>query len=73
MPRWEYLVVVVNGAGEYMLAEVDEQGDWQYKPINELGTKGWELVAVDFSDEGGLGFFKRPLAINHRDTAGTAA
>ena len=70
MPRWEYLVVVVNAAGEYMIDEVDKQGRWRYKPINELGAEGWELVALAFlpGDQHPIGWFKRSS-----DTARTGA
>jgi hypothetical protein len=53
MQRFEYLTVYVNAAGAYEAA-----GTW--KPLNELGKQGWELVSVVNSSTGDLvAFLKR--------------
>jgi hypothetical protein len=69
--EWEYKAVWVDEAGHY----ADErhynpgarsfagQHRFDWKPLNELGTAGWELVTIAPLARGegvGVAFFKRP-------------
>lgn len=57
MSKWEYLIVLVDTGGLYKA--VDEDGGWW--SINALGVMGWELVAIDSTEEATTAWFKRPL------------
>ncbi len=67
MQKWEYLSVQVAGSGTNMLYvsgwDEDNPGQHIWKPANDLGSEGWELVSV--ATETGVfrlyGFFKRPI------------
>ena len=52
--KWEYIAVRIDEDGYY----VDESGDW--RPMSELGRRGWELVSVAFQNASEAhAFFKR--------------
>lgn len=68
MSKWEYLVVLASNTGgsENRLAPQIENGqlikNWQkgpdiYQYMNELGNRGWELVATETVNRY---VFKRP-------------
>ncbi len=53
---WEYRVIPITG-------ETAEGGEETLEPqLDELGSEGWELVAIDSSGSTTLYIFKRRLA-----------
>ncbi len=50
MQKWEYLIVDMT------------KSDGEYINIDELGKRGWELIAVQWLASQLHGYFKRPLS-----------
>jgi hypothetical protein len=69
--EWEYKTVWVDETGRYSdsrhynpgASSVTEQHRFDWKPLNDLGAVGWELVSIASLSLGkgiGVAFFKRP-------------
>lgn len=59
MQKWEYLIVTMGDMGVCHDPVTDK-----WRPINELGAEGWELVNVVADPSGDfyeVGFFKRSI------------
>lgn len=72
MPRWEYRIELINTLGCYLVdkehypvdkilrAKLAFQAQW--KPINDLGEQGWEMVSASWQGDEGIAVFKRELS-----------
>ncbi len=69
--EWEYKTVWVDEAGHYAdgrhynpgARSFAAQHKFDWKPLNELGAAGWELVSIAslvLGEGVGVAFFKRP-------------
>jgi len=75
MKSFEYLIVTIDGCGEYITSSHKEKcGVYHiggencpgyhyvrnWAPIDDLGNDGWELVSINFErDSEATAFFKR--------------